>query len=66
VDCKLCEDVCKEKAINVTNKISRTESNFNTLFQKTCSKCESNFLSWTEDDDTCFLCDTIQENNIFK
>ena len=66
VDCKLCEDVCKEKAINVTSNIIRTESNVNTVFDKTCSKCESNFLSWKEEDLICFICDTIPEKNFFK
>ncbi len=66
VDCKLCEDVCKEKAINVTNKIKRTESNVNTVFQKTCSKCEKHFLSWKDEDDICFICDSTQEQSFFK
>lgn len=59
VDCKLCEDVCKEKAIHINSKIIRTESNVNIVFQKTCRNCESKFLSWNEEDDKCFICDHI-------
>lgn len=64
VDCKLCEDVCREKAIKVNYKIIRSESNINTIYQKNCIKCESDFLSWKEEDDICFVCDTIHNLQI--
>lgn len=64
VDCKLCEDVCKEDAVNVTKKIKRTESNVNIVFQKTCIKCQNNFLSWKKDYEICFICETLHDLHI--
>lgn len=66
VSCMLCEDICKEKSIHITDKIKRTESIIHTVFQKTCMKCKKKFLNWKEEDDICFFCRTKPENNFYK
>lgn len=66
VSCKLCEDVCKDKAILITEEIRRTESMTYTVYPKTCIKCKKKFLGWEEEGDICHFCHSKPENHYYK
>lgn len=55
--CQLCQDVCQEQAITVSEYVHPKKIKELNIYSLVCSKCKSPYLSWTETEEFCFVCE---------